>query len=246
MRHTSRSSTYQQLARDADSLISDKSFESTDSDGDLDLDESDKDGENPIPCLNWQHPDPFQPSLLLNALCQNFGNQLEHLAISVFGSIQAAAQIARRNTVVHFLHLHKLTHLDLDTRILRPRKGSVYQYVSLHRLLPPSMRQLALTVLHCFLSAQLRTLLGQLPLNKSSQPQLMKIFVRILMSDSRVATSEDESCCEDLRRELARVNIDFEWVWIDSSVKVKPGLDWNDSSDIMPLTYSMKDDQARF
>jgi hypothetical protein len=86
----------------------------------------------------------WDPSELLHQISLRYGDTLEHLALTKSGN-PASVDFKRKGHVLHFLDFKKLTTLEIDIQIRRPRMKSIHCFApagipaSLASILPPTI-----------------------------------------------------------------------------------------------------------
>jgi hypothetical protein len=122
----------------------------------------------------------WDPAVLLRQLALRYRHTLEHLSLTKFGSHRVLL-FRRKGHILHFRNFTGLTHLEIDVRLLRPRRGSVdYEEAvdgipaSLASILPPSIRVVRLHVVNPYFEA-LHALLDGIPHEIARFPSLRRI-----------------------------------------------------------------------
>jgi len=186
-------------------------------------------------------PYSFKPLILLKLLENTHQDTLQHLGISIdkFREPYSWIHILRKFKIVHFLTFQNLTHLEFDIRILRPRKGTDFDYPSLAGILPKSLQRLRL-----FISAgpgnsydEMEQLFDSLPDARMNLPYLEDIFVWYrhhgFSSYNPVLDELTGEYVENLRPRLQEVDIAFTLEVVAWYHNCTPKADWSGGPNII-------------
>jgi hypothetical protein len=124
------------------------------------------------------HPEQlFRPSSVLGDILVHHADKLERLGLNS-QSKRYGNEIQRQFKIRDFKGLSRLTHLEIDSRILRNKiKYNLTSLPALVDILPPSIQVVGVIITAGFFLTALR-LLNSLPENKSKLPALRKILIR--------------------------------------------------------------------
>jgi hypothetical protein len=115
----------------------------------------------------------FKPNKIVEYLSRHLAHTLEHLVL-VVNRLYRRPLILKQYQIKDFKAFHSLTHLEIDTQILKTKKGKAR---SLTSILPISIRTLCLTMVYAHFEDIYR-LLHKVPSRISKFSSLSKIIIR--------------------------------------------------------------------